>query len=89
MSARIERYLVLAREVGVRPVIVLTKADLSPGAGRFLEAARALQPRLEVKLVNGRDPKSVAGLAALLWHRGDSCAGGIIRCRQVNSRQHV
>ena len=28
--ARIERYLVLAREVGVRPVIVLTKADLSP-----------------------------------------------------------
>ncbi|MDB5697337.1 MAG: hypothetical protein JWN69_141, partial [Alphaproteobacteria bacterium] len=27
--ARIERYLVVAREVGVRPVIVLTKADLS------------------------------------------------------------
>ena len=31
--ARIERYLVLAREVGVRPVIVLTKADLSPTPG--------------------------------------------------------
>ena len=62
--ARIERYLVLAREVGVRPVIVLTKADLSPGPGRFLEAACALQPRLQVELVNGRDPESAAGLVA-------------------------
>jgi len=60
--ARIERYLVLAREVGARPVIVLTKADLSPAPGPFLEAARALQPRLEVELINGRDPKSAAGL---------------------------
>lgn len=62
--ARIERYLVLAREVGVRPVIVLTKADLSTSPGRLLEAARALQPRLQVELVNGRDPISVAGLVA-------------------------
>src|SRR4051812_11092668 len=60
--ARIERYLVLAREVGVRPVIVLTKADLSPRPGRFLEAACALRPRLQVELINGRDPKSAAGL---------------------------
>ena len=60
--ARIERYLVLAREVGARPVIVLTKADLSPAPGPFLEAARALQPRLEVELINGRDPKSAARL---------------------------
>ncbi|MEX6979962.1 GTPase RsgA, partial [Pseudomonas aeruginosa] len=27
--ARLERYLVLAREVGVPPVVVLTKADLT------------------------------------------------------------
>ena len=59
---RIERYLVLAREAGVRPVIVLTKADLSPEPGRFLETARALQPGLEVRFINGRDPKSVASL---------------------------
>ena len=62
--ARIERYLVLAREVGVRPVIVLTKADLSSRPGRFLEAACALQPRLQVELINGRDPKSATGLSA-------------------------
>jgi ribosome biogenesis GTPase len=62
--ARLERYLVLARDVGVRPVIVLTKADLSPTSDRFLEAARALQAGLQVELVNGRDAKSVTRLAA-------------------------
>jgi ribosome biogenesis GTPase len=62
--ARIERYLVLAREVGVRAVIVLTKADLSPTPGQFVEQAAALQEGLHVELVNGRDRKSVAKLAA-------------------------
>jgi ribosome biogenesis GTPase len=62
--ARIERYLVLAREVGVRPVIVLTKADLAPAPRQFLEAASALQAGLQVELVNGRDPESVVQLAA-------------------------
>jgi len=60
--ARLERYLVLARDVGVRPVMVLTKADLSLTPDRFLEAASALQAGLQVELVNGRDPKSVARL---------------------------
>ena len=63
--ARLERYLVLAGEAGVRPVIVITKADLSPTPGQFLDTARALQPQLQVELVNGRDPESVARLAAL------------------------
>jgi ribosome biogenesis GTPase len=62
--ARIERYLVLAREVDVRPVIVLTKADLSPTPGQFVDEASALQDGLQVELVNGRDPESVARLAA-------------------------
>jgi ribosome biogenesis GTPase len=62
--ARIERYLVLAREVSVRPIVVLTKADLAPDPGHFVEAARALQPELQVELVNGRDPEGVARLAA-------------------------
>ena len=60
--ARLQRYLVLARDVGVRPVMVLTKADLSLTPDRFLEAASALQAGLQVELVNGRDPKSVARL---------------------------
>jgi ribosome biogenesis GTPase len=61
--ARIERYLVLTREVGVRPVVVLTKADLSPAPGRLVDAVRALQSGLRVELVNGRDPASAARLA--------------------------
>ena len=62
--ARLERYLVLAREAGVRPVVVLTKADLTPSPGHFREAASALQAGLQVELVNGRDPESVARLIA-------------------------
>ena len=62
--ARIERYLVLAGEVGVRPVLVLTKSDLSPSPERFVEAARSLDARLQVELVNGCDLESVARLAA-------------------------
>jgi ribosome biogenesis GTPase len=62
---RLERYLVLAREVGVTPVVVLTKIDLSRTPEQFREAASKLEPGLRVELVNARDPASVAGLAAL------------------------
>jgi len=61
--ARIERYLVLTREAGVRPVVVLTKADLSPTPERFVGVARALQSGLRVELVDGRNSTSVAHLA--------------------------
>lgn len=62
--ARLERYLVLAREVGVQPVVVLTKTDLTDTPDTFAAAARDLQPGLLVETVNGRDRDSVARLAA-------------------------
>ncbi|WP_447753737.1 ribosome small subunit-dependent GTPase A [Sphingopyxis fribergensis] len=62
--ARLERYLVLAREVGVDPVVILTKADLTDDPENFIAAARAIEPGLRVESVNGRDPASVARLAA-------------------------
>jgi len=62
--ARLERYLVLAREVGVNPVLVLTKMDLADQPEPFAEAARRLQPDLAVETVNARDTSSVARLAA-------------------------
>lgn len=62
--ARLERYLVLAREVGVDPVVVLTKTDLTDTPETFAAAARAIEPGLQVETVNGRDPASVARLAA-------------------------
>jgi ribosome biogenesis GTPase len=61
--ARLERYLVMAREVGVTPVVVLTKMDLAVEPGKFLELARGLQPGLQVELINGLDTGSVARLA--------------------------
>lgn len=61
--ARLERYLVLAREVGVNPVVVLTKTDLTDTPDAFAAAARAIEPGLRVETVNGRDPASVSCLA--------------------------
>ncbi|MCG6121017.1 MAG: GTPase RsgA, partial [Blastomonas sp.] len=63
-AARLERYLVLAREVGVRPVIILTKIDLAPAPEEFEAAARAIEPGLRIETINGRDPASTARLAA-------------------------
>jgi ribosome biogenesis GTPase len=60
--ARLERYLVLARDVGVHPVVVLTKIDLADNPEDFAASARAIEPGLLVELVNGRDPASVASL---------------------------
>lgn len=61
--ARLERYLVLAREAAVSPVLVLTKLDLAVHPEAFAEQARSLQPDLVVELVNARDTRSVARLA--------------------------
>ena len=61
--ARIERYLVLAREVGVHPVVVLTKVDLTETPDAFVEAARGLQPGLDVAIVDARDSASAGSLA--------------------------
>lgn len=62
--ARLERYLVLAREVGVNPVVVLTKTDLTDDPETFAAAARAIEPGLRVETINGRDPASAAHLAS-------------------------
>jgi ribosome biogenesis GTPase len=62
--ARLERYLVLAREAGVTPVIVLTKIDKTTTPETFAGAARGLQPGLQVELINAKDPASVARLSA-------------------------
>jgi len=63
-ASRLERYLVLAREAGVNPVVVLTKADIAESPETFEAVARDLQPGLLVRTVNGRDPDDVARLAA-------------------------
>lgn len=62
--ARLERYLVLAREAGVSPVIVLTKADLTQTPEDYAARARHLQAGLLVETVNALDPGEIGPLAA-------------------------
>jgi ribosome biogenesis GTPase / thiamine phosphate phosphatase len=61
--ARLERYLALARDAEVTPVIVLTKADTTDSADTFVREAAALMPGLMVEVLDARDDKSVARLA--------------------------
>lgn len=54
---RIERYLALALESGITPVVVLTKADLAGAADDYLARAGAVSPRIaDVIAVNALSP---------------------------------
>ena len=53
--ARLERYLALALQAGVTPVIVLTKADLAVDTADYASRAAALLPDLVVECVNARE----------------------------------
>jgi ribosome biogenesis GTPase len=61
--ARLERYLALAREADVTPVIVLTKADLTEEPEEFARTAVQSLPGLLVEVLDSRDPDRVACLA--------------------------
>jgi ribosome biogenesis GTPase len=52
--ARLERYLALANEAGITPVLLLTKADLAEDAGAYLQQASVLQRGLAVVVSNPR-----------------------------------
>ena len=62
-EARLERYLVLAREAEVFPVVVLTKADLCDDPEIYAKRASSLLPSLLVETVNALDLESVEKLA--------------------------
>ncbi|HEX8984911.1 MAG TPA: ribosome small subunit-dependent GTPase A [Bryobacteraceae bacterium] len=52
---RLERYLVLARESGAEPVLVLSKADLCEEAAERVEAVRRIAPGVPVVPLNARE----------------------------------
>ncbi|MGO4353096.1 ribosome small subunit-dependent GTPase A [Rhizobium sp. RAF36] len=60
--ARLERYLIMAIQAGSSPVIVLTKADVTEDAGRFMAEAGALQRDVPVVALNGRSADAVSQL---------------------------
>jgi ribosome biogenesis GTPase / thiamine phosphate phosphatase len=54
--ARIERYLALAHEARVAPVVLITKADLCDDPHDYVARAAALMPGLMAEAVDARDP---------------------------------
>ncbi len=66
--ARLERYLAMANEAGIRPVILLTKADLVTDASAYVDEARTLQRDLSVLALNARSADAVMMLSP--WCKG-------------------
>lgn len=60
---RLERYLALAAEAEVTPVVVITKADLAADISAFVTPTRALMAGLIVEAFDARDANGVASLA--------------------------
>jgi ribosome biogenesis GTPase len=61
--ARLERYLALANEAGITPVIVLTKAYQVADAGPYQKQTAALQSGLNVVSLNAKTHEAVTALA--------------------------
>lgn len=59
---RIERYLAVATASGVRPVIILNKADLCPSVDRAVEEVRTISGGIPIHATNAR---SASGIEAL------------------------
>lgn len=70
---RIERYLAIAAETNIHPVLVLTKKDLCMDTSVYLDQLKQNHPLLSVELVNATDPESVAVLRSWIGH-GQSVA---------------
>ncbi|MGJ8526936.1 ribosome small subunit-dependent GTPase A [Maritalea sp.] len=61
--ARLERYIALALEAEIAPVIVLTKVDLVSNAEEFVENARAISKIVPVVTLNARTDEAIHMLA--------------------------
>ena len=60
--SRIERYLALALDAGIRPIVVLTKIDLSEDPDACRRDTEKLHPSLIVESLDARDPDQAEGL---------------------------
>ena len=67
-ESRLERYLVLASDAGVDPIIVLTKVDLAENASDYYERARRIAPSYRVVKVNCLAKETLTTLSAGINH---------------------
>ena len=86
--ARLERYLALARQAEVTPLVILTKADLADDPGVYRAAAEKLLPGLLVETLDAREAIEAGRLAA--WcGRGQTVAlvgsSGVGKSTMVNA----
>jgi ribosome biogenesis GTPase / thiamine phosphate phosphatase len=63
--SRIERYLALALEAKITPVVILTKIDLVDESESFKKDVEALQNNLQVECINAKDRESLSSLKNL------------------------
>jgi ribosome biogenesis GTPase / thiamine phosphate phosphatase len=63
---RIERYLILARESGAEPVILLNKADLVPDAAARRAEVKRIAPGLRIHVISSRTGSGLDRLAPYL-----------------------
>jgi len=61
-ESRLERYLALAHEATVTPVIVLTKADLTEVSNTYRERAKEVAKEVVVEVVNALDRSTLNGI---------------------------
>ncbi len=62
-EARLERYLALIHQGGIRPVVLLTKADTCPDPSAFLSRMAAIAPNTTALALNAKDPATAQRLA--------------------------
>ncbi|MCK5668906.1 MAG: GTPase RsgA, partial [Gammaproteobacteria bacterium] len=62
---RIERYLALAAEAKIQPIVVLTKMDLSDDCDSYKNQALNLQSDLRAECVNAKSAESLTSLKTL------------------------
>ena len=64
--ARLQRYLTVAADAEIEPLIVLTKADLATSAERYGQRAREAGGGVAVEVVNALDAAMLGGIRARL-----------------------
>lgn len=64
--SRLERYLALAFEACVEPIVILTKADLCPSVDGYLDAVRTIAPAVTMVAIDATSAACIEPLAPWL-----------------------